>query len=350
MHKVSIIMPVYNSEKYLEKAIKSVLNQTYTNFELISVDDGSTDDSLSILKKYEEIDSRIKVYHKPNGGISSTRNYGLKKATGKYIAFLDNDDEYLPELLEENVLLLEKYEADMVKFQKLKRYIKNEETLNLKENKEQSIYVFEEEEIWKNFQIINKFGGTIWNILYKKEFLDENNICFSTISKNEIEDHRFNLDCYKHVTKIVCNTKYYYLWNVRVEHSTTGKFIKERFENIKKEGNSLYTLLKEKNIEELNPCFWSKIKVSYLINILVVMNYDNSDYNNRKSFVNYLKQLKKIELFQRKCNRKDIKYLLKNETKVRTFVCMLFDLNCYNLIYLFSLKLKRDIVHKNRRF
>jgi len=273
LHKVSIIMPVYNSEKYLEKAIKSVLNQTYTNFELISVDDGSTDDSLSILKKYEEIDSRIKVYHKPNGGISSTRNYGLKKATGKYIAFLDNDDEYLPELLEENVLLLEKYEADMVKFQKLKRYIKNEETLNLKENKEQSIYVFEEEEIWKNFQIINKFGGTIWNILYKKEFLDENNICFSTISKNEIEDHRFNLDCYKHVTKIVCNTKYYYLWNVRVEHSTTGKFIKERFENIKKEGNSLYTLLKEKNIEELNPCFWSKIKVSYLINILVVMNY-----------------------------------------------------------------------------
>lgn len=351
MEKVSIIMPIYNSEKYIKDAVLSVLNQTYKNFELILVDDGSTDSSLEIIKQLEIQDKRIKAYYKENGGVSSARNYGLKKSTGTYVAFIDNDDEYLPNLLEENIRLIEKYQADMIKFQKIKLYIEEETNYCLPENKHKNIEVYEKEEIWKNFDKINKFGGTIWNILYKKKFLEENQIYFKEESKNEIEDHHFNLDCYKHLNKIVCNFKYYYIWKVRVNHSTTGHFIKERFENIKKEGNNLYLFLKTKNIDKLNPHFWAKIKVSYLINILLVMNYKKSGFHNKKIFKKYLKELKKLELFSRKCVVKDYVYLLKNDTVFRTIACIIFDMNWLSLLYILSrFKLKREVKNKNRRF
>lgn len=90
--KVSVIVPVYNVEKYLEKSIDSLINQTLDEIEIIAVNDGSTDSSLTILKDYEEKYNNIKVYTKENGGLSDARNYGLKYANGDYIAFLDSDD------------------------------------------------------------------------------------------------------------------------------------------------------------------------------------------------------------------------------------------------------------------
>ncbi len=89
--KISIIVPIYNTEKYVEDCIRSVQNQTYSDFELILVDDGSSDSSGSICDRYA-VDSRIKVVHKPNGGVSSARNLGLKEATGDWLMFLDSDD------------------------------------------------------------------------------------------------------------------------------------------------------------------------------------------------------------------------------------------------------------------
>lgn len=89
---ISIIIPVYNVEKYLCECLDSVINQTYKNLEIILVDDGSTDNSGSICDKYHKKDNRIKVIHKMNGGVSSARNYGLNVATGKYINFIDPDD------------------------------------------------------------------------------------------------------------------------------------------------------------------------------------------------------------------------------------------------------------------
>lgn len=90
--KVSIIIPIYNTEKYLNECIDSVLKQTYKNLEILLINDGSTDNSLSICEKYSESDKRIKVYNKKNGGLSDARNYGIEKAIGDYIFFLDSDD------------------------------------------------------------------------------------------------------------------------------------------------------------------------------------------------------------------------------------------------------------------
>lgn len=91
-NKYSIIVPIYNAEKYLDECICSVLAQTYQNWELIIVDDESSDDSLSIARKYEQMDARIHVYQKPHGGLPHTRNWGMRYITGDYLALLDGDD------------------------------------------------------------------------------------------------------------------------------------------------------------------------------------------------------------------------------------------------------------------
>ena len=90
--KISILTPSYNQGKYLDRCIQSVLNQNYDEFEHIVIDGGSTDESISILKKYEQSDTRIKVINKENGGVSSARNMGIKASTGDYLYFLDGDD------------------------------------------------------------------------------------------------------------------------------------------------------------------------------------------------------------------------------------------------------------------
>ncbi|SEI84028.1 Glycosyl transferase family 2 [Propionispira arboris] len=116
MALVSIVMPIYNAEKYVSQAIDSVLNQTMTDFELILINDGSTDKSAEICASYARNDQRITLIHQKNGGICSARNKGLTLARGEYIAFIDNDDVYLPDLLEENYILAKKYNADILKY------------------------------------------------------------------------------------------------------------------------------------------------------------------------------------------------------------------------------------------
>lgn len=98
--KISIIVPIYNVEKYIRRCIESILNQTYTNFELILIDDGSTDSSGVICDEYANKDNRIKVIHKENGGLSSARNAGLDIATGEYISFVDGDDYIAEDMIE----------------------------------------------------------------------------------------------------------------------------------------------------------------------------------------------------------------------------------------------------------
>ena len=98
--KISIIIPVYNVEPYIKRCLDSVINQTYQNLEIICVDDGSTDGSGKICDEYATKDSRIKVFHKENGGVSSAKNLGLKNITGKYIGFVDSDDWIEPDMYE----------------------------------------------------------------------------------------------------------------------------------------------------------------------------------------------------------------------------------------------------------
>ena len=169
--KISIIIPVYNVGKYLDKNIESLLNQTYTNFEAVYVDDGSTDDSLSIIKKYASKDKRIKVIHIDNHGVSHARNTGLDAVTGDYVTFVDGDDyvdkdylEYLISLVENDdleigIVLEHHINDDMT--QPKKNYIDVRENIKIIED----IY-------------LNRIFMAVWNKIYNRKFLNKNNIRF----------------------------------------------------------------------------------------------------------------------------------------------------------------------------
>lgn len=125
--KISIIVPMYNVEKYLVKCVKSIINQSYKNIEIILVDDGSTDKSGKIAEDLKVSDDRIKVYHKNNGGLSDARNYGIDRATGDFILFVDSDDYINITMIEELAKIIKKTNADIICFNLLS--VKEDETL-----------------------------------------------------------------------------------------------------------------------------------------------------------------------------------------------------------------------------
>ena len=112
--KVYIIVPVYNAEKYLGYCLNSILSQTYSNWTAILVDDGSTDTSLEICRSYEAVDARFRVFSKPNGGVSSARNFGLRYAEGDYLEFVDSDDCLALDSLEKQVALAVENDSQLV--------------------------------------------------------------------------------------------------------------------------------------------------------------------------------------------------------------------------------------------
>lgn len=114
MAKVSVIIPIYNSEKYLKMCIESILNQTIRDIEIIMVDDGSTDNSLEIIKNYQKKDDRIIVLQQQNKGAGSARNYGMDQASGEYYLFLDSDDFFEPDMLEKSYELASNNQLDIV--------------------------------------------------------------------------------------------------------------------------------------------------------------------------------------------------------------------------------------------
>ena len=110
---VSVIIPIYNVEKYLSECIESVINQTYSDLEIILVNDGSTDNCRDICERYKRKDSRIKLVHKNNGGLSSARNAGIDVANGDYYTFIDSDDYIMSDMIEQLVYAIQSANADV---------------------------------------------------------------------------------------------------------------------------------------------------------------------------------------------------------------------------------------------
>lgn len=174
MAKISIIVPVYNVEKYIEKCIQSILEQTFLDFELILVDDGSTDKSGYICDEYAAKDSRIKVIHKQNGGLSSARNEGLNICQGDYIGFVDSDDHIHRDMYEILYFNIKKYECEIAICEEC--IVKEYETV------ENEAYDNEDIELLNNIQALN-YSYNIKNIFIHS--------CNKLYKKNIFEDIRF---------------------------------------------------------------------------------------------------------------------------------------------------------------
>lgn len=164
---VSIIVPVYNSEKFLKSCVDSILKQTYRNLELILVDDGSTDSSPQICDDYKSQDSRVVVIHKPNGGISNARNKGIEIAKGEYLTFVDNDDYLPPKALEAYVDCINKTHANVVQgdvlFQLISEQLHREKIID----DEKDEYIIENPCDFLKKNSVNK--TYVWSKLYKTE-------------------------------------------------------------------------------------------------------------------------------------------------------------------------------------
>ena len=173
MEKVSVIMPIYNVEKYLSESIESVLNQTYSNFELILVEDGSPDGCASIVDAYAKKDKRVIPIHQKNAGVDAARNNGINLATGTYIAFIDSDDAYEKNYLALLVKAIEDNKCDMAVCSFTPFGVDNPP--KFKAIPEQ---VVERNSAVKMLLGYNSVNGYVWNKLFKKDIIDKYNICF----------------------------------------------------------------------------------------------------------------------------------------------------------------------------
>ena len=162
--KISVIVPIYNVEKYLKRCIESLLNQSYTDLEILLVDDGSPDNCGMICDEYGQKDSRVRVFHKTNGGVASARNLALKEATGKYVSFVDPDDYVAPEYLERMYVVLKKSGSQLAV---CKAFDCNESTqayFNMQPKSYQNVEIVAVDE---NYDFLAKYSKTCaWGVLY----------------------------------------------------------------------------------------------------------------------------------------------------------------------------------------
>lgn len=188
---ISVIIPVYNVEKYLPQCIESVINQTYKNLEIILVDDGSSDNSGKICNQYAESDSRIKVIHKQNDGVSKARNDGIEISTGELIYFLDSDDWIDLCLFEEIIKAYTENEFDAVFFDYVVEYTNKKIT-------EKSLTLSDELVTYSNsIEYLTSYmkNGYMWNAVYKTSVIKDNKIIFKK-NVSPIEDMLFKFSCY----------------------------------------------------------------------------------------------------------------------------------------------------------
>lgn len=217
---ISIIVPVYNVDKYLERCVKSLLGQSYSDCEIILVDDGSTDDSGLICDKFAESNKQIKVIHKENGGLSDARNRGIDEAQGEYLAFIDSDDFIHPQMMEILYYNLKKCDADIsvCGFHWLKE--SEEPCTEIGEN---VLKVFHDAEIMGQL-FKNKVETVIaWNKLYRKELFQELRYSKGRLHEDEYIIHHL---LYKCKTIVYTGSKLYYY--MQHEESITGKLSPKR--------------------------------------------------------------------------------------------------------------------------
>lgn len=207
MPKVSIIVPVYNAEKYLNQCIESIIKQTEKDFELILINDGSKDTSLKICKEYEKKDYRIKVYDKPNGGVSSARNLGIEKSSGEWINFIDPDDWIEENMLETALNKAEENNVDVIQwnhyYNKSEQQIKRKNIYNGNINDMSILQLGILSPTYIETELKMHFGAIrgVWGKLYRSSIIKENNILFNE-KIYMFEDGIFNLYVFEHSKKV----------------------------------------------------------------------------------------------------------------------------------------------------
>lgn len=255
MPKISVIMPVYNVEKFVGKTIESVLGQTLKDFEFFAIDDGSPDNSGKICDEYAKKDSRLKVIHKENEGAPAARNIAIEQATGKYMYFIDSDDWIEKDMLEVMYNLAEKNSADLVVTGFCMEYYSKGKYITY-QNKIDDIIYNNQTDFRKNgYKYLNNSILSLpWNKLYLTKRIKEENIRFPN---TKWDDHHFNMDYLMNVNKVVMSSITKYHWyrsregsETMINYSDPNMYEKrkEHYEHILK----LYSYWKQKDKDSID--------------------------------------------------------------------------------------------------
>ena len=209
--KYSVIIPVYNVENYLSRCIDSLLAQNYVDLEILLIDNGSKDQSGQICEDYAAQFSNITAYHIPNKGVGSARNFGLSKAKGEFICFMDADDYLVGNLFSDVESQLDS-QLDLLVFsyynsieKNLSEIDRSAKILPTEGKKDKSDFIALFQELW-----LTDMMYTVWNKIYRKEFLEEHQIVFESYELGE--DVRFNLNVYQHVNAVLLVKSCYYVY------------------------------------------------------------------------------------------------------------------------------------------
>lgn len=265
---ISVIVPVYNMEKYLPKCIDSILNQTYKNIEAIFINDGSTDNSLKILENYYQKDQRVRIINKKNEGTGAARNNGIKVSKGKYITFLDSDDWYEENFIEKLYKNLKENDSDIAMCNPKMVYD------NKEKNQEINTYYFKSLNLKKEPEkILRVLAMPIsCSKLYKKEIIVNNNIFYPNYSF--AEDVEFLYKLFLNIKKISKVEDYLYNYYQR-DTSATKKIKEEAIEQVCNVLNNIEKYIKNKFPDNIEIFYQYKIQFIYSVSITLLSGTNN---------------------------------------------------------------------------
>lgn len=327
--KVSILVAVYNIEKYIEKCIKSIINQDYNNIEIILVNDCSSDSSSEICDKYAKIDNRIRViHHNKNKRLSEVRNTGLDNATGDYVVFIDGDDWIAPDFVSYMLKVIMETNADMA------INLSNFTTRDMKQINKNKIEIWSPEKATAELLFPHITIGA-WNKIYKREFIEKNKLRFNP-ELFTAEGYRFISDAAQRANKIGVGNRKVYYYRLNNINSATTKY------DIRQSMSAINAAIGIKN--DLI------IKTPYVINAIDLHIWLNHFWNLRQILALNLK--KKYEDEYKKSLeyvRKNAFYITKAEPsinkKIKYYLAGAFPVlaaKIKNII--FDLKLKLDVI------
>lgn len=277
---ISVIVPIYNQEKYLDNCINQLLNQTYKNYEIILINDGSNDDSFNICKKYFN-KKNVRYYHKKNGGVSSARNLGLKYALGEYCVFVDCDDTYSKYYLKKLLDGILVSDCDLC----VCNYTTNNNELSLKQEKDK---ILNKQETFNYLSSNKKFGGYVWNKIYKLNIINKYNILFDE-NIHSCEDYLFNSEYIKYIrnTNYINDNLYLYNLNNQQSISVYNKICNNKKKSILLAYEQIIEIFRKNSPNNL-----IYIYINYLKILLYIYFIDNKD--NKKIIKNKMRKVWKI--------------------------------------------------------
>ncbi len=273
MPKISVIIPVYNVEKYLSQALESVINQTFADLEIVCVNDGSTDNSLKILEEYAQKDERIKIINQENSGYGAACNRALENITGEYFAILEPDDYIEPRMYEELLNLIIDNNADIAKctFSEVFDFCLpiQKSKVNWSENFSLPKNIFS---IYEHPEFLY-FHPSIWSCLYKTSFVKENNIKFPTPKGAGWADNLFQVKTFCLAKRIIYTDEPYY--NYR-KYSYFDSDLLNDYKTPFERSDEIHEWLISQNIKDKNllACL-HKRELTYIKIVLEMIHYKN---------------------------------------------------------------------------